>query len=234
MSADMKRYEDQGLLLHPCKEDKSPLLKGWQSRASCEPSQLEEWFSTGQYKVGLLTGERNGIVVLDFDDKPMARRFFKEFRDKIKTLVETPRGIHAYFAHPGGRVANTVKARIGDVIADIRGDGGYVVAPHTYRFVEGFELDVKRLVSLDALKIERKGGKGDARLAIKDPIKYISRIRAIQGQNGSGQCFRACCVLRDSGLFSESETLAAMIIWNETNAEPPFNLKELAHKVTDA
>jgi hypothetical protein len=39
--------------------------------------------------------------------------------------------------------------------------------------------------------------------------------------------------LRDAG-FSESQALAAMIEWNETNARPKWTIRELAHKCTDA
>jgi hypothetical protein len=37
-------------------------------------------------------------------------------------------GLHIYLAHPGGKVRNNVGQRLGDGI-DIRGDGGYVIAP---------------------------------------------------------------------------------------------------------
>jgi len=49
---------------------------------------------------------------------------------------------------------------------------------------------------------------------------------------GLAQARIAKCILRDAGL-SEAETLAAMIEWNQANAEPPWTVKELLHKVQD-
>jgi hypothetical protein len=68
---------------------------------------------------------------------------------------------------------------------------------------------------------------------VRDPVAYIRSIRAVAGHRGHDQCFRAACVLRDAGHRPE-EALAALIQWNTSNAEPPFSLKELTHKVTSA
>lgn len=62
---------------------------------------------------------------------------------------------------------------------------------------------------------------------------YIAHIRAISGQGGHNATFRAACKLRDSGL-GEAEALAALVEWNETNAQPKWTVKELLHKVDDA
>ncbi len=68
---------------------------------------------------------------------------------------------------------------------------------------------------------------------IRNPKSYCATITAVSGQGGHNQTFRVACKLRDAGL-SEAEALAAMIEWNASNADPPWQLKELTHKVTEA
>lgn len=64
-------------------------------------------------------------------------------------------------------------------------------------------------------------------------MAYIRRIEAIAGSGGHNATFRAACKLRDSGLTA-TEAFQALVLWNETNASPPWSTKELAHKVDDA
>lgn len=233
LPSEILQYEDKGLLLHPCKENKAPVFKGWQEIASAERIRHEEWFQEDKYKVGLLTGERNGIVVIDVDDLPQARELFETLRQYITAIAKTPRpGIHFYFKHPGEEIRNAVKTRIGNVLADIRADGGYVIAPPTYAWIPEFTLDMDKLETFNPRWVERKkevSMSGE----IRSPVKYIKSIHAVSGQHGHSSTFRAVCRLRDAGI-AEVDALAIMIEWNKTNAEPPWTTKELLHKVRSA
>ena len=89
----------------------------------------EQWPDAG---VGIVTGAISNLVVLDVDGKvndPV--EFVFEHGLEPTVAVSTPRGgLHLYYAHPGHHVANAVRAReIGDYSLDVRGDGGFVVAP---------------------------------------------------------------------------------------------------------
>ena len=84
---------------------------------------MREWFAHADRNVGIVTGAASGIVVVDVD-KP-------ELIDTLGLLPSTPtvrtgKGLHLYFKHPGRPVANKVGLLSG---VDLRGDGGYVVAP---------------------------------------------------------------------------------------------------------
>lgn len=68
---------------------------------------------------------------------------------------------------------------------------------------------------------------------IRRPRSYIRTIHAISGQHGHNQTFRAACKLRDAGLTPE-EALCELVIWNRTNATPPWSVQELLHKVQSA
>lgn len=76
---------------------------------------------------GVVTGAISGLVVLDADSDD-ARAWCEEQGIPDTPCVQTRRGVHWYFRHPGTRVPT--KARIHDTLGiDIRGDGGFVVAP---------------------------------------------------------------------------------------------------------
>jgi hypothetical protein len=237
---EIRRYEDSGLLLIPCKPDKTPAYKGWQQIASSQRQTHQRWFLQLGHQVGILTGCRNGLVYLDFDDRSAAREFFNQFRSRIRAIVETPHGCHFPFRHPGGTIPNAVKTRIGNLLADIRGDGGYVIAPpsringNPYRFVEGYELEPKRLELFSPawLRPERSSAR-IVRGQVHDPAAYIAHIRAISGQRGHDATFRAACILRDNQI-DETEALAILVEWNKTNAQPPWATRDLFRKVKEA
>ena len=98
--------------------DKRPLIK-WKEGA-CRT--WESWPEGAD--VGLPTGARNGIVVID-DDR--GKNGLEPWVPAVPTYNVPTRsgGVHWYYAHPGYHVPNSA-GRIADHI-DVRGDGGYVV-----------------------------------------------------------------------------------------------------------
>jgi putative DNA primase/helicase len=98
--------------------DKKPLIK-WKDGAT------RDWTSWPEgAQVGLPTGQRNGIVVID-DDR--GKHGLVPWRCPVTTYrVNTPSGgRHYYFLHPGESVRNSAGKLAQHV--DVRGDGGYVV-----------------------------------------------------------------------------------------------------------
>jgi hypothetical protein len=94
-------------------------------RATLE--ELEDWFSEGDANIAIVTGKISGIVVLDLDG--VAGEESIQGRETPPTTeVRTPNGRHLYFAYPENGKAPTVAVGILPCV-DVRGDGGYVVAP---------------------------------------------------------------------------------------------------------
>lgn len=98
--------------------DKRPLIK-WKEGA-CRT--WESWPEGAA--VGLPTGKRNGIVVID-DDR--GKHGLTPWQAPVPTFsVSTPSGgRHYYYLHPGNPVRNSAGRVAAHV--DVRGDGGYVV-----------------------------------------------------------------------------------------------------------
>ncbi len=105
---------------------------GLKNASNGSATVMKWWRDSPRANVGILTGQESGLVVLDVDprhdgDKSLAM-LQEEFGALPKTLtVRTGgNGWHYYFKHPGEKVPNKTNIRPG---LDIRGDGGYIVAP---------------------------------------------------------------------------------------------------------
>jgi Bifunctional DNA primase/polymerase, N-terminal len=109
---------------------KHPVLSGWREA----PISVGRWWALGgAWNIGIETGAVSGIVVIDVDPRHDGDQTLAELEPKHGSLPPTWRfltgggGEHVLFRHPGGRVANGTNA-LGSGI-DIRGDGGFIVAP---------------------------------------------------------------------------------------------------------
>src|SRR5207245_8411583 len=82
-------------------------------------SSTEAWPNAN---IGIATGPDSGLVVLDVDCPEILNGWQSD-----TLTAETGKGQHFYFALNGTAVKNSVR-KLGDGL-DLRGDGGYVVAP---------------------------------------------------------------------------------------------------------
>lgn len=94
--------------------------------------EVRGWVKNGgeNQNVGIVTGAVSNLVVIDADGKgaieELARRGISS-----PLRVQTSKGMHFYFSHPGGEVVKNAVRIWGskEEGIDIRGDGGLVVAP---------------------------------------------------------------------------------------------------------
>ena len=128
-------YLARGWSVLPLKRgDKRPLIL-WETlqQHQADAATLAQWFSRWpDANVGIVTGEISNLIVLDVDPKHGGDDSLAELERRFSKLPETVEartgggGRHLYFAHPGGLLLNRAGLRQG---IDLRGDGGYVVAP---------------------------------------------------------------------------------------------------------
>jgi hypothetical protein len=133
-------YQAKGLSLFPLQPKKKKPIDDWtiwQQRRPT-PQEVESWFKNGKKNIAIVTGKVSGIIVLDEDDPPVFQAWLAEHGYKLpltptvktSTFKDDQGNIHQkfhyYFKHPGGKIKNMIKKIPG---ADIKGDGGYVVAP---------------------------------------------------------------------------------------------------------
>jgi hypothetical protein len=94
------------------------------------PDEIECWFDGTDYGLAVVCGSVSRLAVLDFDDADLAARFAADNPDLVNTWTVRSggRGLpHYYFRIPDGI---TVQGRSAPGL-DLRGEGGYVVAPPT-------------------------------------------------------------------------------------------------------
>jgi len=119
-------YIDKGFHVLPLKPNgKAPITRHGAKDASICKKQVRSWWSKyPNANIGIATGKISGIFVVDVDGE-----YPKHWPAMPDTLTaKTGIGTHYYFEYPeGAAIGNKVKINGYDV--DIRGDGGYVVAP---------------------------------------------------------------------------------------------------------
>ena len=226
----------------PLGSDKRPTRKWkhWQKRV---PTASEVMTWTEADSVALITGAINRIVVVDCES--MTDAAWATGRLGPTTCsVRTRRGLHLYFKHPQQSVRNAVRV---DGRYDIRGDGGYVVAPmgtaygHTYTWRNGgyIELETCPVFDLSWLpSVEFAAPKEDDMRALPNVVeqaaKYLAKCDpAIGGQGGRKQTFSvAACMTRDFGL-SVAQTFDLMSEWNK-RCDPMWSDTELLREIEGA
>ena len=92
--------------------------------------EIDAWFGAAPMNLAVITGQVSGVVVVDADE-PEALRWLVRRLPWTPWQTQTARGFHLWYRHPGVRVPN--RARVdtgaGTLKIDVRGDGGYVIAP---------------------------------------------------------------------------------------------------------
>ncbi|MCR9272545.1 MULTISPECIES: bifunctional DNA primase/polymerase [Mameliella] len=115
---------------------KHPVFPGGFKNATTDGETIRDWWSqVPDANVAIATGEASGIFVLDVDigaDKS-GERSLAELEERIgrlpaEAVVRTGSGgLHFYFAMPSAPIRSSA-SRLG-LNLDVRGTGGYVVAP---------------------------------------------------------------------------------------------------------
>jgi hypothetical protein len=114
---------------------KRPLVRGWPDLATTDEATIHKWWThRPDANIGIATGAKSGVFVLDVDPKnnglEALDRFVEEVGSPFKTLKARTGsgGFHFYFRYDPARPVANSASQLGPGL-DIRGEGGYVVAP---------------------------------------------------------------------------------------------------------
>ncbi len=114
---------------------KHPIVAHGLKSAVTDREQIKRWWKRWPHaNVGIRSGAESGFVVVDVDPAHGGLDSLQKLREQYGALPHTftvatgSDGLHFYFAHPNVRIPNDAGRRLGPGL-DIRGDGGYVIAP---------------------------------------------------------------------------------------------------------
>jgi len=172
---------DNGLRLLPC-NGKIATLADWPNKASADRELVSRRFSAGQ-NIAIATGPGSGIVVLDVDGEEGLKLLALYGVSIDDTLaVKTGNGFHMYWQHPGFNVSNSA-SKIGKGL-DIRGDGGYVMAPpsvhpsghiYTWHNAERFDRSKIKPIPPQLLALIKNGTRREERAARQETVEKGGR-----------------------------------------------------------
>lgn len=230
-------------------DGKRPVIawREYQSRRASE-DEIREWFRRPQ-NIAVITGAISGVVVVDVDSVD-DRRWIIQRLPWTPWQTRTSRGWHLWYQHPGILVRNRARLDTGHGRAaiDIRGDGGFVIAPgskhasgHVYAYAGDWTRPRATLPRFWPGWLERPRRSSSPRPSsprssgpvVERARKYLDKIPVPQIGCGSDSqtLYAACRVLRGFGL-SEADTTD--LLWDWAGGRPGWTREWIARKVSNA
>jgi Bifunctional DNA primase/polymerase, N-terminal/Primase C terminal 1 (PriCT-1) len=229
-------YQKHQLSLFPLRKKTKKPLSEWAIYQTRRPTddEIKAWQDKGLLdQPAVVCGEVSGIVVLDVDDPEKFESWTRKEKHQVPPTgqARTSGGkYHLYFKHPGGKIKNSIKKIPG---ADIKGDGGYVVAPPSihpngtqYEWVEFLGLDDVELADLPEWildYIEREASP-DIDLGAEDMLPPDDDWVAV-ALRGVAKGERDNTAIKLSGYYigrgePEQRVIEMLLSWNLRNSEP--------------
>jgi Bifunctional DNA primase/polymerase, N-terminal/AAA domain/Primase C terminal 1 (PriCT-1) len=204
---------------------KHPVQKGWQQIATNDPKTVNQWCDDANVNLAICTGRESGIFVLDIDPKHNGFESLLQLTTEYGALPATytvktgGAGEHRYFKHPGFQVPNSASTL--GVGLDVRGDGGYVMAPGA-RHKSGNKYE-----SLGGELAEAPDWLLHLLLEKKTARVEIPESGIAEGTRNE-TLYKVASSLRRTGLSREA-IFAALRIENKNKCHPPLPEFELSN-----
>ncbi|MBF0233482.1 MAG: bifunctional DNA primase/polymerase [Desulfamplus sp.] len=233
-------YSEQGYSIIPVdRSTKKPCIpwKEYQNRIATE-EEIEDWWEKyPDANVAIITGKKSGLAVVDADSKD-GMAWMSQHCTKTTVYAKTGKGCHAYYLYPYHTDIKNAVRIAPDV--DVRGEGGYVVAPPSihangtkYEWVitgDGFDdmpefQPVNGFKSLFTTEDQPKGGNLNVNLTgVKASTNNSTNDGVEKGSRNNTLAQKAGKWAKLGLEFDEVEVLAKK--WNSTNT-PPLGESEL-------
>jgi RecA-family ATPase len=224
-----------------CRKDcgsvgKHPRTMNGLKDATTDEDKIRYWWGMwADANIGIVTGDESGFIVLDVDPRHYGNESLAYLEDEYGELPETLKsntgggGSHYLFSCPDVSVKNSV-GKLADGL-DVRGDGGYIVAPPSlhqsgkrYSW-EDADIPTSPMPDwlLHLILDDRKNTKGVTAGTVREPITAGECIT--EGRRND-TLFRLGCSFRDKGL-DEPEILDALLAVNRHRCDPPLPESEV-------
>lgn len=229
-----------------------PLVERGLLDATTSDATIRRWWRDApRANIGVLLGQPSGMWAIDIDpaaggDRTLVRLVQQRGGFGPTLHAVTGSGGDHYFFHWPGVPVPTVAHRVG-VGIDVRGDGGYIVAPpslhHSGSHYEWEDPQASPARAPDWLlaslypppnQSPQPAYRGTVDIQRRATAYLAEFPPAIQGQDGSRQTFLAALHLVKG--FGLSPDVALTLLEREYNSrcQPPWSRRELEHKVASA
>ncbi len=228
-------YRSLGWSVIPIKpKDKKPAIKWeqYQTERASEEQIRAWWKKWPRANVGIVTGAISGIIVLDEDGPEGRQSLIDKELPPTTCAVTGSGGNHYVFKHPGSEVRNFARRLPG---LDLRGDGGYIVAPPsvhpsggTYKWGLPPEMEQPCWAPAwlkDLLEVKSTSSNGSR----VNPGKVLAGIP--EGSRDT-EIFKYAASLRARGM--KMEEAEVLVLQAAAACTPPFPREEALAKIESA
>lgn len=202
------------------------------------PQEIDRWFRRwSDANVAIVTGQISALVVLDIDVRHGGAESLARLEQANGPLPRTLEaltgggGRHLYFVHPGGLLRNRTGIEPG---IDLRGDGGYVVAPPSlhpsgrrYQWAHG-PSDVP-LAQMPAWLLVRPLPGAEKTGHPLAHWRQLVREGVAEGERNNSVASLAGHLLWHG--VDPTVALDLLLCWNRTRCRPPLQDDEVARTV---
>ena len=231
-----KFYAKKGWDVFPCLPgDKKPAVK-WADVATKDNEQIVDWWKhQPNANIGIATGARSGLVVIDIDTAHDGEESAKGLALPETVTAHTGGGgRHLLYAHPGREIRNSASKLAKGI--DVRGDGGYIVAPPSlhpsgnhYQWAKELAPSKHALAPMPEWMITS--------LTTITPLEYPETPEPNAKAGSGGDVFAPgtrnatlaslAGTMRRRGMSQES-ILTALLKENQVKCNPPLSVNEVA------
>jgi hypothetical protein len=203
--------------------------------ATSEKSKIDYWWRMwSDANIGLATGADSGFIVIDVDPRHGGTETLTQLQEKHGKFTEKVwaktggGGWHLFFKHPGFKVKNNQSGKLGSGV-DVRGDGGYIVAPPSVHasgesYTWGVDtLDFPQMPDW-LLQLLQQSAPAQTFSSDDSDIPDGARNQTLTSLAGA---------MRRKGM-SEESIYAALTIENENRCKPPLpqaDVRKIAHSI---
>lgn len=201
--------------------------------------EIEHWFDPVRAgNLGIVTGSISNLVVVDLDTNE-AKNYLKNLMGHNQVMgvprVRTGRGWQLFFRHPGQPLPNSASKIFPDL--DIRGDGGFVVAPPSIHpngreYKWEVPLGEGGLPPLPDALVQLKTNPVASSLGGSSLFDTANALAGVEEGKRDDTLFRLACKLR--GADVPQAVAEKLLVESAQNCTPPYPERAALEKVRRA
>lgn len=207
--ATIQRNPD-GSFARPEGKKITAFLENWKSAEPKTDEQIKKHFERPNAALALITGQKNGVTVIDFDTTDSEKMVLLSEAAPTR-IIKTERGFHFYYTYISDKRFYTKAGLFGDGI-DCRNDGGLVFCPPTPNYTVWLDEPLGEMTEEGAR-------------VLFDGVNQEEHRDLKNTQCRNDDLFRAGCGWIDH--YTEEETWSRMVQANKEFTKGELSIKEL-------